>query len=283
MAVLAGAAAISMGSSAHAGLQLEALKTSSVSVANGTYDLYDIIVTGMTAAAGTNGQALGSNPVSVGGLGDNTSGPATTDDPNSPVAIAADPEIGQLNGSFTAVGAGVSLGVPGFNGTTGAHRYARYIVYVGAPQLNGAPANTDSSYVVFPNVLSPTLTGSTGASATGAAAIRGNATAFSGTFNNGAPGYTGITGSTNNQGGVEPGADVTQLGAPNGLLAEILVSVGGGFTYSGTYSDYGAGGTEQNLSFTVGTVPEPASAAVLLIGSSLLLGRRKRNALMAGE
>ena len=31
----------------------------------------------------------------------------------------------------------------------------------------------------------------------------------------------------------------------------------------------------------IAAVPEPASAAILLIGSSLLLGRRKRNALMA--
>jgi len=81
------------------------------------------------------------------------------------------------------------------------------------------------------------------------------------------------------------------LGSPSGLAGQIaslfpgydlMLTVSPGTTTPFLGFDFSQ---ETNVAGVVVTniaaVPEPASAAILLIGSSLLLGRRKRNALMA--
>lgn len=261
MAVLAGAAAVFVGTSAKAALQLEYTRTPTT-FSNGSYDVIDVIVTGMTAGAGSGAVPVilsTSSSMNAGGAADNSVGPVTGDAGTSP----ADPEILALAGTFTESGVGNVIGTPGFSGTTGAHTYQKYIVNQADPQYSGSPAGYGSSFASLPSLQSASLTGDTGSSATGSAAISGNSTALTGTWFV-TPAFTGAAGSVNNQGGIEPGADASGLGEPNGLVAEILITKNGGFTFTGSYGDYGNGGNAQSLAFSVPAVGAVSSGHAII-------------------
>jgi hypothetical protein len=274
MAVLAGAAAVCVGTSAQAALQLEFTRTNET-FSNGNFDVIDVILTGMTAGAGSGATSVAlstSSAANAGGSQDNNVGPVTGDAGTSP----ADAEVLALSGIFSATGAGNVLGTPGFSGTTGAHTYQKYLVNQGDPQFSGSPAGFASSFVSLPSLQSSSLTGSAGSSATGAASIQGTATALTGTWFV-TPAFTGAPGSVNNQGGIQPGTDASALGAPNGLVAEILVTKNAGFTFAGSYGDYGQGANAQSVAFSVAaaggtTAPPPTTHNIVNLTSATQTG-----------
>jgi hypothetical protein len=266
MAVLAGASAVFMGTSAKAALQIEAERTASVTFNNGTYDVIDIILTNMTATAGPGlvtadlGSGVTPTVVNAGGFGDNTFGATTTETP----PVTPDPEVLGLSGTFAATGAGIVLGTPG--STNGAsHIWSKYIDNGGVLQYGGSAFG--GSFVALPQIASgQTIVGQTGASASSSATLAGTSTAIQASWTL-TPASTGLGSDGGNEGGIQPGIDASELGEPNGLVAEILVTHNGGFTYTGSYGDYGNGGNAQSLAFTVdavGSVVPPTNAIVSL-------------------
>jgi hypothetical protein len=229
-AAAASVALVGVVTPASAGLVLSFDVTKSVTYPNGTYDVVDVVVTSFTGA-------------------DTTSGVGDTS------ADVLDPEILTFNGAFTATGTAV-LGTPG--STTGAHAASKYDNYSGSPQaqavINGNAVGRASSFVGLPNSNGPYLqVGNTGASTASSTSITGNSTAFSDTWS-----VTPTTSASGPAGGIEPGVDNSGYGV-NGLIAEILVTPGGGFSFTGTYSTYANGGVAEAETFTYPATTSPTS------------------------
>ncbi len=240
VAALAGAAALTGATRSYGALVLSETKVgSAVTFSNGTYDVWDVDITGMTGLDATKGANGG---------------------------YSQDAQVLGLQGTFVATGAG--LAAPGKTTTTsGSSSYANYITTGGSPQVNGkAYAGT---YVAFPNVTATTIVES-GTANTGT----GAATSLGGTWS-----VTPAIGQGGNVGGVEPGQDPQGLTvadggsdpyATNGMLAEVLIPSGTSATFTGSYIDYGYP-TGNAITFAVGatSVAGPTHSIISLLAGTI--------------
>ncbi len=248
-AAVATAATVLANQSASAAVQYAVSRVANQAFSNGTYDVVNITLTGLTGA-------------------DNTTGP-----------LGQDAEIFQLEGTFTASGTGAALANPGATSSTARGYYEPFTDATSAPQLSGTPAGYASSFVnlanvdpgnVFPGGTTP-VTSQTGATGSGATTnaknqvigITGNVTAFGDTWST-TPATTKGPG-----GGIEVGQDPNFTGV-TGLIAQILVTPGANVTFSGFYADYGNSDALESLSLTsAGTsTPTPTATSIISLTTS---------------
>jgi hypothetical protein len=212
VAALAGASCLLSSHAAQGAVTVVGTKVaSSVAFSNGTYDVIDFDLTGLTgidATAGGSGQ---------------------------------DPEVFELSGAFTAVGGQMAL--VGANATT---EGANFLLAKG--QTYTGPGTLHSSYVPFVNDVAATVVGATGASKSGGSATSISDTWYttpavkSGQGGGVEPGVDATKSTVASQSSSDPYAN-------NGLLAEILVTPGAAVNYSGLIFDYGAQ-TGEPISFS---------------------------------
>ena len=207
-AVAATIALVASVPAAEAALLITPTLTSTTTFNNGTYDVYDFVLTGLTGT-------------------DTQMGP-----------LGQDAGIISLQGTFTATGTGAMLAVPGVDTTSSRGYYARFITNASSP-----PTGYGNSFANFGAQQAPSRsgTGTATLSGTTVTAIGGNSASFGSTF-------------FDTDGSVSPNGD--------NLVAHILVTPGGGVSFSGIYGTYGSNGAP--TSFSTGPASPTATPLISL-------------------
>jgi hypothetical protein len=232
LVALAGAACLAASSLSKAALIVSASKVGTESVDGGTYDIIDFDLTGLTGVDATS------------------------------VVSGADPGLINLSGTFTPTGTGAVMAVPG--AASGTYAFTKYVIdslyntkpLTTAPPSQGGTGTNDASYVNLDSLASAVRAGGTSATATGSStSLTGTATSLViSAFSNAAAGGTVVEPSTGPN--------------PNPLIAQILVSTGGGVSFTGTYgSDGGTATPAINFAYTPGggTTSSSSSSAQPII------------------
>jgi len=190
---------------------------------------------------------------------------AFTDGDQATGPLGQDAEILLFEGTWSAVGPGAAILVPGANSNPGA--WTNYITAQSTGTAQNPPGDK-SSFVNLPSLFStPSRTGTGTATATtsgAVTAINGTSASFTGHWFLSDP-----TTEPGPAGGIEPSVN-------SGKLATIYVTPGAGLSFVGDYGTYhtiGGNAVVEPESFA--TVPEPASTFLLLGLPTLLLSRRR--------
>lgn len=166
----------------------------------------------------------------------------------SSITLGQDPGVINLQGTFTATGSGALLGVPGKNSSSGVGSWEGYIHEANNAAGGAKPSSIpngafDASYVALDQITGVSRGSVVGANGS-ASSITGQSTSLTADWftNGGQPIEPASAPAAGTSTGVAGGGDPTgtEVWGPQPLVAQILVTPGGGVSFTGQYGSSGS-------------------------------------------